>query len=951
MFDVQINKLKENKIFFIIIPIILIIFISVNFLIDYEMQAQETDLEVNGESNINSLVINEIMTSNDGAVADGFGLTYDWVEIYNGESKAINLKNYSLTDDSSTVKWVFPEVTIEAGEYLVVYLSGDYQEGLYASFKLKSSGGEELILTNSAKKVLDAVETVSLSDNQVMARDLDGNWLITSTFTPGYINTIEGQDKYRSNLWAESDLVINEVLVRNNGNFANEDGIYSGYIEILNLGDEINLNGYSISNTYDAPFKYQIGDVTLKTGEVYLIYTEDYSSDLNYSNFKLTSKTGEAILTNNTGQIIDAVEYTNLTSGVALILEDGVYYESSDISPGFTNDLIEQFLTKYKANNNTLIINEVMNNNISYLVQNGDNYYDWVELKNNSNESINLSDYYLTTDETIEKYKLPDVVLEPGELFVIMCSGDTNLSNTSYYHADFKIGDNESIYILKDKEIVDSVFVYNLTTNYSYGRNNTNGFYYISTPTPNKSNNSGSSAIAYVPLNNTVSGIYDDVTDLSIELTANGTIYYTLDGSTPTSSSNVYTSPIFLSETSVIKYMAVEANKKNSEITTMSYIINENHTMPVLSVVTDQSEFDNLQSDAWNETLEISANAELFEDDGTFNIDCGLKLFGGSTRGLDKKSFQLKFRSEYGASKLNYQVFDDRDFSSFDSLVLRSGSQDYENAFIRDVLGTSLVDDYTDIDVQAYKPVVLYINGEYWGVYNIREKVEEEFISNHYSVDESANIIRIDNDITAGSITEYSSLISYVNAYNLSVDSYYDYIDSQINLVNLCDFWIAQNYVTNNDIVNVRMFSHEDVDDGKWSYIFYDLDYAFYNYSTNYYTFSTSATGMREYGYSTDFLRNLMENEEFQELYLQRLSYNLEYTWNKEIVLERLDEIYNYYLPEMSRDKERWGSTLEDWQSNIEDLKTYIEKRETYLLAQTKSFFNLTDAQMEEYFG
>ncbi len=951
MFDVKKTTIKENLIFFIVSIIIISITILLTFSFENSLNYKDEDLAVDGDNNIKSLVINEIMSANKGAHADIEGNIYDWIELYNGESKTINLKNYSLTDDENEVKWVFPDIEIQPNQYLIVYLSGENKEGLYAPFKLTSAGGERLALTDASKKVLDAVETISLKNNHVLARDLDGNWITSSMPTPGYINTQTGLEEYQNSLLSDSLIKINEILPQNDGNFKNEDGLYSGYIEIINTSTEIiNLKSYSVSNSILSPFEFQLPDVNLNPNEVYLIYTDTHISELTYANFSLSNKTGEAILS-NAGKIVDRVEYVNLANGMALLRNNEQFFESNNISPGFSNteEGATTFATTYLKNNAGLIINEVMNNNFEYLGQNGNQFYDWIELKNNSSENINLQDYYLSTNETLNTYKLPDITLTPGQVYVIMASGETNLSNNTYYHANFKIGDVESIYILKDKQIIDSMFIANIPLGYSYGRSDANGFYYMESPTPNQNNSTGVMQIAYTPINSVEPGVYNDAS-LTIELTSNGTIYYTLDGSDPTNKSNVYSSPILVDKTTVIKYVSHEANKLPSDINTASYIVNENHTMPVMSIVTNQADFNYLQKDAWDEELEIEVNAQLYEDGSSFDIDCGLKLFGGSVRGMPKKSFQLKFRSEYGEAKLNYQVFDNRDFSSFNSLVLRSGSQDYEEAFIRDVLATSLVDEYTDVDVQAYKPVILYINGQYWGVYNIREKTEAEFISNHYNVDESADIVRIDGNVTSGSSSDYYDLIRYVNSHDLMIQSNYEYVKTQVDIVNLIDFWIAEAYTSNNDIVNMRFFSHPDVDDGKWNFIFYDLDFAFYNITENYFTFATNPEGMTEHGYSTDLLRNLMRNQEFKNTFVERLSYNMANTWNKEIVLAQIDEIYNYYLPEMERDKIRWGSTLEDWQDGIDDLKNFVEKRETYFLRYIKSYFGLTTAQMEEYF-
>lgn len=938
--------LKQNKKFILISLGLIFITIFITLLLSNNSSYKIEELQESGETSVSGLVINEVMSSNSGAYSDESGNTYDWIELYNGSKKDINLKNYGLSDNES-IKWVFPEVVIKKGEYLVINCSGTNQEGLYANFKL--SIGEKVFIKNANGKVKDAVEIVNLNKNESMIRNLEGSWVITDTPTPGYVNTLEGYNEYHNSLLElNNSIKINEVLPDNNGNFINDHNEYLGYVEIINTSnDTINLKNYSLSNNSKTPFKWQFPEISIKPNQILVIYMDSKYEELT-TTFKLENKNGDVVLTNNKGKIIDEVSYETLPNGYALRKTGDEFYQTNVLSPGYSNDSNgeNKFAQTHLKNKDDLIINEVMNNNYSYLPQNGSKYYDWIELKNNSNKTINLSDYSISTDyEKESAIILPDVDLKQGETYILMASGDSNLTNT-YTHINFKISDNESIYLYKKDKIIDSIYVANIPIGYSMGRNKSNGFYYFSTPTPLKENTDGKVEVSIAPSFTTKAGIYNDVDSVKVEIEGPSTIYYTTDGSTPTDSSKKYTKPLEITKTTVIKAIVYEDDLIKSKVITNSYIINENHTLPVMSISLDSSKLNSLYSN------EAETYAELYEDGKSFSVPCGIKLFGGSARSYSKKSFALKFKKKYGMSSLNYKVFDDRNFSSFETLVLRTGTQDMTKSIFRDVLMTSLVDEYTNVDTQANKTIILYINGKYWGIYDIREKVESEFVANHYNVlEDNTDIIRIDRNVTSGNLNSYNELINYITNHDLKNQEYYEYIKTKIDIENFCDYWASETYTANNDIINQRFFSNANVDNGKWKWIFYDLDYGMYNTNINYYQESVSLDGISSFKINTFLMRNLMRNAEFQKTYVERIAYNLKNTWSTENVIKKTDELYQLYLPEIKREVERWNFSLETWEQEVEKLRTYAKKRPGVMVRQAKSFFNLSNDEMKEYFG
>ncbi len=963
------KSLKNNIWFFVITiaAIVILSTLSIIFRSNDNISYEEVDL-VSGEINYDKLVINEIMISNNGTLVDSEGKLYDYVEIYNGTKKDINLKNYGLSDKGNTIKWVFPEVTIVSGEYLIVFLCGDNKDGLYANFKLASVGGETLALSKPNGKVIDAITTIPIAKNTVMARNINGVWEVQKDPTPGYANTKEGHNAFIKSLLSDekSNLVINEILPSNKGNFKDNLGLYSGYVEILNAGSKtINLGGYSISNSDSINYKWQFPSISLKSGEVVLVYTSnrDIKEGTLHASFKLTNEVGVVVLANPLGEVIDKVEYENVPNGKAYIKEEKGYETSSIISPGYvnTNTGINKYNDTIKTSS-SLIINEAMNSNYAYLAQNGGEYYDWIEIKNNSKETIKLSDYYLTTNtDNITRYQLPNVELQSGAYYVIMASGDTNLSNSSYKHANFKLGETEAVYLVKDGKVIDSMFISDVPTGYSIGRGDKSGIYYYSTPTPKIKNGSGIRGIAYVPLIKTDAGVYNNVKNVSVEINGQGTIYYTLDGSKPTKSSKVYKSPILLTKTTVVRAISVESGKKTSDIATSSYIINENHTLPVMSLSLNSNSFSYINSNVWVSGREVEAYAEYFEDGKAgFEIGIGLQLFGGQSRAYPKKSYEIKFKKKYGDGELHYQVFDNRDYSTYQSLVLRTGSQDEFSNFsrkilVKDVLASSIVDKYTNITNRAYKYVILYINGNYWGIYAIREKIDENFIKNIYNVSSTnTDIVGISGSAKYGSTKQYNKLLSYIGNHSMKNDVYYNVVKEQINIENFIDFWIAEQWIDNVDMFNVQYFSNPDINNGKWEPIFYDLDRSFFSYPRNTFTFTTASGGMGNGTgnyYSTLLLRSLLQNKEFRLTYIARLSYNMKNVWTEENVTNELNAIISQIEGELPRNFKKWGNNMTTWKSQVNYVKTFIKNRNKYMAKNAKNYFGLTSTQVKDYFG
>lgn len=879
-----------------------------------------------------SLIITEVCSSNKGNYADIDGNTYDWVELYNNSNEDVNLSDYTISDKltNKSIKFPFGGI-LKSKEYIVLSLSN-------TNFLL--TGEDKLRLINKKSETIDSVSILNMGKNNSMAL-INDKWVITDKVSPGYENTDEGYEKYISSLNEDNrNLIINEILPVNHG-IVNFNGRLDGYVELYNNSNEvINLNEYSLSNDINLPFMWKLPNTTLNPNEVYLIYTNEFDKDNNAS-FKLEKNTGVVVLS-HLNKIVDKVEYSNIPNGVAYINENNKFIESVSITPGYLNTSRNEFINSLSIDSK-LIINEVMSSNNSYLLQNGGQYYDWIELYNDSDSDINLSDYYLSNDKNNKvMYKLPDTIIKAKSYYVVMASGDESLSNSNYYHTNFKISSVEGLYLFKDNKLLDSVFIYNLPLNYSYGR-----YHYYKTPTPNKKNiDSNIIDISYNPNFSIESGIYSD-SSMSIKINSNGTVYYTLDGSNPSNMSNKYVDDINISKTTTIKAISYEVGKKESDIVTNTYILN-NENLPVVSISLNSSEFNRINNNPYT-TVSAKAHFDYLDDETNISIDCGIKVFGGESRTMNKKSYSLKFNSEYDGV-LKYKMFDNRDAIEYNNLVLRSGSQDITGLMFKDEYVSSIISDYGTVDVQAYKPVSLYVNGKYWGLYYIREKVNDEFIVHHYNVKEgNTNIVKITNEVTDGTITDYRNLVNYIRNHDMKNEDNYNHVKELLDIDSFIDYWIILSFFNNYDVGNTKFFNNINVDNGKIKMIAYDFDYSIYDYPNNYFSWMTEPGGMGYYLRDNSIMRGLLNNNNFVNRFIERLKYYYNEVFTEEHLLNNYEK-FVLLKDEIKKDSERWNYSYSNWEKNVESKRTWLKNRKSKAISNVKSFFKLSSEEVNEYF-
>lgn len=698
--------------------------------------------------------------------------------------------------------------------------------------------------------------------------------------------------------------------------------------------DTVSLDGYWLTDNPEKPEGLSLAGKSVEGGG-YLVVTLDTGSP-----FYLSAAGGTVYLTYG-GEVISQLTFPETDYGESFDQNGACAYPS----PGFANSEDGYLAYMEDAALPELIISEVMSRNSKML--SGGGYYDYVELKNTSDHEINLGEYALTdTWEKPSRFYLPDVTLQSGEFYMIYCSGDPTLGEN---HAPFKISaDGETLYVTKSGDYLDSLTVPgDLKQNESYGRSG-NIPMYMKTATPGKENSDGYRHGMAVPEASLVSGLYDEA--VTVELTGEGTIYYTLDGRRPTTSSKVYQKPITVTDVTTIRCFCVSEGR-SSDMTAYTYVVGKEHDLPVLSVEVPAGGLHGTEGVLVNieRSIEQQGMMTLIEDgEEKFSIPIGFRLHGNDSRKGAKQNFSIRFRAEYGAASLKYPVFENRDITEFKSLLLKGGSEDFPRAMMRDELATAIPDGNTNLYVQAIKPVVLYLGGEYWGIYYIRERFSEDYVASHLGVSaDSVDILESSAGyVEAGDRTEYSALYRYIRVNDMTQTEHYNYVAEHVDILSLMDWYICRSYMGDVDLANVRRF-RSDEGDGKWRWMYYDLDWGWYH-STNPFT---KILGM--YGGDYILMQAVLESKEGKETFLNRYNYLLDTILNEEYINSTIDELVAAIESEIPRDRKRWNKSVSAWENYVQELRDFDKngKRTKQVLSNLQSYFGLSKKEMEIYFG
>lgn len=954
-----------------------------------------------------AVALSEIMISNKGSVPDNLGGYPDYIELHNGSTEKADISGYGLSDSLlEGAKYVFPAGTVlEPGAYVVVWCGGEAEDGMHAPFKL--SAGEEAVLFDASGRPLDTAVLNSVDSGMVLRRE--GEVWTQAKPCPGYPKTEEGMAEYEKSLKETEDigLYINEFMASNATTLCDSFGSYSDWIELYNSTDtDMDISGFGISDNLSQPMKYRFPDGTTIAAKGYLVVfcsgNEGMQNGELHAPFGLRSYGEDVVIANKAGRIIDSYSFKNQETDVSVArIPDGAgeFQSNSQPSPGYPNT--GAGYSAFDAANRLPLGGVYIS---EFGGSTGSVASDWVEIYNSTGSAVSLAGYGISNNpKNPAKWVFPDISIEPGEYLLLYATGSADKAQKKNLKLNFCISSTgEALFFFDPNgKLIDKLSAGRMKSGQSYGRDGSDNRFYYAEPTPGAQNGKGYEGITQLPAFSVTPGIYDNAVTVAITAGEGETIRYTTDCTTPNASSEVYSGELSISKNSVIRAAAFRDGYLSGDVATATYLFRSdgvNHALPVVTLVTDPDNLwnsktgiyatgdqfdpdaasyaDTLQSATYYQAKfateeqvdtiwEKPAAFSLFDDNGkqVFTQNVGIRIAGSFGRGRAQKGFNVIARKEYGKGSMEYPFFENRPYKEYKAVVLRAGAQDQNRSKIRDELASGLLEG-TDINIlyQAYRPTVLYLNGEYWGVYFMKEKRNRFFVAQHENTENNVDLAigKGFKQRTYGDNSDWVSLYEYATSHDLSSAEAYAYVSERMDVDSFRDYMIAEIYNGNTDTYN---FQYYRLKGGKWKFIFYDFCWGFQSPGHETLAFRMGKTPSDVC--SAKLFAAMLQNKGWRDSFCRRFAELLNTAFAPERVSALIEELYGYVEPEIKREREKFNKdtfmgvkqpntnlgTYEGFQSEISKLKDFAQKRPEELKRQLQSNLGLSDSYMKEVFG
>lgn len=713
-------------------------------------------------------------------------------------------------------------------------------------------------------------------------------------------------------------IAINEVMASNATTIADEDGDFEDWIELYNYGTEpVNLAGYGLSDSYNNPFKWVLPEIIIQPGEFLMIWASGKNRSTPgsplHTNYSISASGEELLLTRPDSTLLNELIPTAIPTDISYgRFPDGTgtWFFFSEPTPGSIN--------------NTQTYNEVLAPPV--FSHPGGFYSDSFEL------GINHPDPDVTIVYTLDG-SIPDL---------------QSLSGTNYQYKN------------------------------SYPQN------------PGQ------------PL-----GSFLTQTFCSYVYQSPFLVYNRSQEANKLSkiSSTYHFNPTYFPSSPVIKgtsvnAIAIKEGSISSLIETNTFFINgidsNFFTLPVISLTTQENflfdyhegiyiageDFDNWRTanpaapvsgmgpaNYWRQGAEweYPAHVEFFDissNTASLKQNLGLRIHGAWSRSYPLKSFRLYARNSYGNPQIDYPFFNNLVLSSFKRLILRNSGNDFDKTFFRDAAIQTIVR-HLNFDTQSYLPVVLFINGEYWGLINIRERYDNYYLASKYGVNpDSLDILSGNAVVVQGSSQHYIAMRNFMTQNDLSNDQHYEYVRTQMDVESFADYFITGAFIRNTD------WPHNNIDywrlktnqykpnapyghDGRWRWMLYDSDHGFGlssqfgdSISFNMMAFITNPNGndrLPNAPWINRLLVNLLKNQNFRLLFINRFADQLNTTFLPGRMIDIINGLKSNIEPEMPSHIHRWKSpsSMAAWHNHVNVMINFANQRPFYQRQHIREHFDI----------
>ena len=631
------------------------------------------------------------------------------------------------------------------------------------------------------------------------------------------------------------------------------------------------------------------------------------------------------------------------------------------------------------ASAQTLQINEFMQSNIDCIMDDLVDFPDsWVELYNPTDAAINLSDYKIGTKDKAEKaWQLPDKTVAAKGYVVIYCDKAGEDEGVSAMHTNFRLESNKegNVYLFKGSDVVDKVkkFPAQPAPNIGYGRKTDGGseWGFELKATPNAANQGGVVAadhILGVPEFSQKGKVFESNTSFQLTLMAppgspDGTeIRYTTNGSEPTATSPLYNGPITVNSTRCIRAKLFCNGWLSPISTAQSYIFhNRAMTLTVVSLLTDdrylndntigiiKNNPDKEHSHNWRRPV----NIEMFETPNTESFINQLgetRVTGGQSRGAALKSLAIYANKRFGVKRFEHEFFPDQKpgLKDFKSLMLRNSGNDFDYLYQRDAIIQVTAGTHMDLDWQAYRPAIIYINGVYKGMLNIRERSNEDNIYTNYNGLEDIDMVENWYELKEGSIDSFNEFKAFYTQEGHTLAEYDERMDWKefINLMIVNLYYINLDFPGNN-IVMWR----PQAEGGKWRFVCKDTDFGLglYDRSANYQVFkwlynpnfdSNNNWGANGYD-GTRLFRRLMETPEFKKEFIDRCCIYAGDFLNEKGTRAVWDPMYYKIQTEYPQHRQQFNPWWPNYGEELNKARNFLKDRTNYFYMQLGTQYSL----------